>query len=165
MHGKNTSDSGILVQKPSEARLSSTLNNEVLRPFLNFSESLLCIMIILFIVWSNHERFFMDVLRFNFWFQRIKATNGTLVMISLRHFWCHQIYWYFWMKWNLINLIALMQGVTESIYNWSPDFFRLLFSKNCLNWKFTAMIILHFQYLTIIFCSFTVISFVSIWSE
>ena len=25
---------------------------------------------------------------------------------------------------------------------WSPDFFRLLLS-NCLNWKFTAMIILH----------------------
>ena len=27
---------------------------------------------------------------------------------------------------------------------WSPDFFRLLLS-NCLNWKFTAMIILHFH--------------------
>ena len=26
----------------------------------------------------------------------------------------------------------------------SPDFFRLLYS-NCLNWKFTAMIILHFD--------------------
>ena len=37
-----------------------------------------------------------------------------------------------------------MKNDHRSPPHWSPHFFRLLLS-NCLNWKFTAMIVLHFD--------------------